>query len=918
VTNRSPSALLRRVARLFGRERLDAQLQEEMRLHIELRARALVDEGMDPREAEYEAQRRFGNAVRIREDSRAMWGFSWTDTLAQDVRYGIRQLRRGPLFTAVAVLSLAVGIGTAAAVVTLADLVLFRKLPVRNPDELAIVRWVAGTVLPFESLNGYGSQNESESSSTSFSLAAYEAVRDEAADTASVVGFADMYRVNLGIGGSAELANGHAVSGTFFDVLGVAPVAGRPIGPADDQRAAAPVAMLSHGFWQRRFGGAADAIGRSITINGLAATIVGVAPPGFNGALQVGSAPSVFVPLTSLAQFERTEDHFDPNHWWVLMLARLRPGVTADAARPTLEAIVRRTVAAHQPALDATHLPRLVLDPGARGQLESRNGTREPLLIMTAVVAIVLLVACANIATLLLARARARTREIAVRLSLGAGRGRIVQQIMTECLLLALLAGTVAAAVVVPLAQLLLPALEQGDPILLDVAIDARTIAITFSLAVLTTLVFGWFPALRSTAPRVAASLRETERGTPGRSRGVSATGGLVAAQIALSLVLASGAGLLTATVRNLDRIDPGFDPSNLLLFRIDPTLNGYSGERLRALYAGLLEGIRSVPGVASATLSSHTLIADSASIHDVFLPGDPPPTEGPGAPAGRLRPLTWRQTIDAAYFRTMNIPVLSGRTFGVGDAMAAQRVAIVNATFVRRILGGAEPIGQRILLGRRQGAPEYEIVGVVGDARFSRLRDEVPPTIYVSYRQHQPGAMTFAARTGVDPLTVVDAVRRAIAEADADVPMFDVRTQEAQIAHSLRRERLFAQLAGLLSMVTMALCGIGVYGLLAQWVTRRTPEIGVRMALGATRANVRWLVLRQSLVLVACGITIGIPAAVGTLRLLQNVLYGLDPSNPLALSAAAAILSCVAAVAAYLPARRATRVDPMVALREL
>jgi predicted permease len=393
--------------------------------------------------------------------------------------------------------------------------------------------------------------------------------------------------------------------------------------------------------------------------------------------------------------------------------------------------------------------------------------------------------------------------------------------------------------------------------------------------------------------------------------------GVLAGAQVALCLVLVSGAGVLALTVRNLDRIDPGFDASNLLLFRIDPPLSGYEGDRLVHLYDRLLAGIRSLPGVESATVSAHTPIADSASILRIRLPGDPPPDSESAASDGVGRPLVWRQTVEDAFFQTMRIPVIAGRTLDGGDSPTSQKVAVVNARFVRDVLGGAPAIGRRFHLGGGADAPEVEIVGVVGDARFSRMRADVPPTAYVSYRQQRVGAMTFEVRTAGDPLASVPAIRRAVADGAPGVPMFDVRTQEAQIAYSLRRERLFARLATMLGAVTLILCAIGVYGLLATHVMRRTAEVGVRMALGAAPATVRWMVIRQGLLLVGGGVAIGVPAALGGLRVVESLLYGVRPTDPLAIAFSVILLAAVGVLAAWLPARRASHVDPVVALRQ-
>jgi predicted permease len=675
--------------------------------------------------------------------------------------------------------------------------------------------------------------------------------------------------------------------------------------------------MISYGLWQRRFGGAPGVVGRPISVNGVPATIVGVTPRGFQGAMQVGASPSVFVPLAAAARLERHDQHFDPNHWWVLMLARLQPGTTAEAAGAAMASIVRGTVLEHRPSVSTEAMPRIVLEPGARGQLEERRGMVEPLRVLAIVVAIVLLAAIANVAGLMQMRANARVHETAVRLSLGATRWRLVRQAQTECLLVGGLAGIVALPVTVAVAHVLLPALGRDDSMALEMGIDGSTTLLTLAVACVATVLCGAAASFRRTVPGAIAAAAHSTRSVPGGARQLGPGGLLVGAQMALCLVLVSGASLLAMTVRNLDRIDPGFDASSLLLFRIDPSLTGYEGDRLVALYDRLLASIRSLPGVESATVSAHTPIADSASILQVRLPGDPPPESEADAPGRVRRPLVWRQTVEDAYFRTMRIPVLAGRTLDARDSQSSHKVAVVNAQFMRDVLGGGPAVGRRFHLGGAADAPQLEIIGVVGDARFSRMRADVPPTAYVSYRQQSAGAMTFEVRTAGDPAASVPAVRRAVAEGAPGVPLFDVRTQEAQIAHSLRRERLFARLATMLGAVTLILCAVGVYGLLATHVTRRTPEVGVRMALGAAPATVRWMVIRQALLLAGGGAAVGVPAAFGGLRVVGSLLYGVRPTDPLAIGAAVVLLAALGVLAAWLPARRASRVDPVVALRQ-
>jgi predicted permease len=903
----------RRLTAWIRRDTLDDQLADEIRDHLAERARRLVeDEGLTPDEAALEARRRFGNVLAYREDSRALWGFPAIDTLLQDLRFGLRLMRRSPTFTLVAVLSLAIGMGGAIAVFSLADAVLFRKLPVRDPDGLHVIRWISGPVLPFDSLNGHGRQGDTENSSTSFSLAAFEALRDQQREIGDVIGFAELSPVNIGVDGQAELGQALAVTGNYFDVLGLAPQSGRLLTAQDDARTAPAVAMISHAFWQRRFGGSADAFRRPITINGIPVTIVGVAPPRFTGTMQVGSAAAAFVPLSLAARLERTDDHFNPNHWWVLLMARLRPGVSIGAATSSFDAAVKQNIRTNRASIEPKDLPRVVLEPGARGQSETRDGLWEPLRMMTGVVAIVLLVACANVANLLLARATSRNREIAMRVAIGAPRWRIVRQLMTESLLLGA-AGTIAGVVLAKwFSGALVPALETGDTLDLAMPLDWRAVAFTASLGLVASTLFGILPALRTARGDVRAGIQEGTRGHVGTSRRFGVAGGLVSFQIALSMILVAAAGLLVGSVRNLEHVDTGFDPSNILVFRLNPTLNGYEGERLRALHMSILERLRALPGVVSASMSTYPLIAGSSAISEVYG-GQPTPLDAAGRPQ---RPLAWRISVEDEFFKTMGIRVVTGRTFGPGESPVSQQVVIVNRTFARNVFADERPLGRRFKLSGRPNAPEFEIVGVVEDAKYTSIRHAAPPTVYQSVRQTSLARMTFELKTAGNPLALADSVRSVVGAMEANVPLSDMRTQEAQIAFSLRRERLFARLATLLGAITLGLCAIGIYGLLIASVSRRIPEIGVRMALGAERWDVRWMVMRQSLMLVLAGLVVGVPAALTSTSMLESLLFGLGERDPWVLCAAASILIAVSAIAAYVPALRASRVDPVIALR--
>jgi predicted permease len=909
----------RRARALMSRSRHDDDLREEIAQHIEMRRQQLVGEGMDPREAAFEARRLFGHVTSIREETRDMWSFRWIETLAHDARFGARLLRRSPLFTLTAVSSLAIGIGSAAAVFSLADSLLFRALPVANPQELVLFRWASGPQIPFSSLNGFGNQNETETSSTSFSRSAYDAIRTKLSHDLEAFAFADLYRANLSIDGQADTAFAQVVSGNYFRALGVVPAAGRLLAPDDDRPDAPGAAVIGFDLWQRRFGGAADVVGKPIVVNGVQFTVAGVLPAGFTGTMQVAQPCDVMLPMSSYQAVTRGEDDpGNPNYWWVLMMGRLKPGVTAERIQPAADLLLKQTVTAVKPEFPAGALPRIQVEPGARGQTEIRNDMREPLGIMAAVVGIVLLVACANVANLLLARGRARTREIAVRAAIGAARFRIVRQLLTEGLLLGLVASAAGLVLAQWVSAALLPALAPGaEEPAMRFALDLRIVSFTCGLATACSILFALVPALKTTDGTLAHALQEASRGTESGRRRFSVGGALVVAQIALSMLLLTAAGLLAWSAQRLQRLDPGFEVENLLIFNVDTSLNGYTEGQSRAYVTRALEALRQLPGVTGASATSHRLISDSSSIGVARPEGvsAPPPGSAEAREFARGR-RAWRLGVDEEFLETFGIPLLRGRSFPPVISADAPRVAIINVKLAQQLFNSSEVVGHRFVLGLMPTSPAIEIIGVAADAHYTSLQSDPPPTAYLPLQQSSVNRVTFAIRTAGDPLTFAGAARQTLRGIDDALPIFDVRTQHQQILKSLTRERLFANLAALLGIVALVLCGIGLYGLLAYAVTRRTPEIGVRIALGAERRQVRWMILRQSLLLVAGGLALGIPGALFSNALLESMLFGLSPRDPRTIAGAAIVLLAVALVAAYLPARRASRIDPLTALR--
>ena len=910
---------VRRLAALFRRRRLDAEFREEIAQHIALRRQALEDGGMDPREAAYEAQKLFGNVTVIHEETRAMWGFPSVETMLQDLRYGGRLLRRSPMFTIVAVLSLAIGIGATAAVFSLADSLFFRPLPVPHPEQLSVIKWRSGPIFPFDSLDGYGEQSDDGLASTSFSLIAYRRMRAETSGMMDVFGFADLYRTNITVAGRAELGEAHAVSGNYFAVMGVPPALGRAFGDGDDRADADPAAVISHALWQRRFGGAGDAVGRGLVLNGAPFTVVGIMPPGFRGSGQVGESPDVYVPLALRGRITKSpENPDDPNVWWILMMGRLKPGATRPQAQPALDLILKQTVAAARPTMAAKDLPRVDLIAGARGQVEDRDSMREPMRTMAIVVVMVLLVACANVANLLLARGRARVRELTVRVAIGASRQRVVRQLLTEGLLLAALGSLLGVIAAQWIAGALLPALQEPNTAsLATTGLNARVVIFVALLGSACAVMFALLPALRATDVSLAAGLQEASRGAASaRTRG-GLSSGLVVAQIALSMILVAAAVLLVRSVRQLQQVPLGFDAEHLLIFKVDPTLNGYDDPRIRQTYASILERLRHSGGVKAATLSSHMLISNSSSYGmSARLDEAAPDPRSEQSRAFRATHGVYRLNVDAQFLETMGIPLQRGRTFDARDTATGQQVAVINRALAKQLFGAEDVVGRRFRLGLLPTSPAVEVIGVCADARYASLRREMAPTVYLSVLQQPAAGVTFEVRTTGDPTALAPTAHEIVRSVDPNLPLFAVQSQSQQVAASLRRERLFAKLSTWLGVVTLGLSAIGLYALLAYTVTRRTPEIGIRMALGAGRATVRWMILRQSLVLGGCGLALGVAGAVAGTKLLEALLFGVEPRDPLAISFAAVLMLAVSALAGYLPARRASRVDPLVALR--
>jgi predicted permease len=905
---------------LFNKARKDRELHEELESHIQMHTEDNLRSGMTPDEARRQAMIKFGGIESTKEAYREQRGLPLLETLGQDLRFGARMLRKNPGFTAAAVLTLALGIGANTAIFSLINAVLLKALPVKNPEDIVLLDWVSNG-WPAGLLDGFeGTYTEKKGHSTSFSVPYFEQAR-----TRNRV-FSDMFAAaanaatfNVCYNGQADRANVALVSGSFFSTLGVQPVLGRAFSPDDDRLAASPTAVISYGYWKRGFGGEPGVIGRTIAVNGAPLTIIGVSPPEFFG-IQPGRPVDVWLPLHARPQVEgpsKATLFTAQNTWWVVLMGRLKPGVTVEMARADLELIFQQNVASDlKPGTKEELIPHIDVQPGSNGLSELRNQFSQSLFILMAVVALVLLIACANVAGLLLARAASRQKEIAVRLAVGAGRSRLIRQFLTESILIASLGGAFGLILAYWGSPFITMALALGsDPVSLSANPDWRVFGFTGAISALTAILSGVSPALRSTRIDLAPAFKGAGEGfwdwTPSL-QGIKIESGqaLVALQVALSLVLLLGAGLFVRTLKNLETVNCGFNERNLLLFGIDPTADGYKGRRLADFYLELSRRVKLVPGIRSASVSQTTLISGGVIVTTLELEGCVPK---PGEKDANVTPyVNW---VGPEFFETLGIPVVLGRPPRETDRDGTPIVAVVNQEFVRKYLGDVNPVG-RHLRSKSQG--EIEIVGVVGDTKYDSLRNDAPPTLYLALLQdiEALGAAHYEVRTASNPMNFARSVRQLAQEMDPNLPLFDVTTQTNQINQRLSQERLFAWLTSLLGVLAGLLACVGIYGIVSFTVSRRTREIGVRMALGARKRHIFLMVIKHGMRITLVGLAAGLLLALAVTRLLRTFLFGVTPADPWTFGAVTLMLSGVVFVACWLPARRAGKVDPMVALR--
>ncbi len=887
-----------RVANVFQSERLSRDLERELEFHLAERTDELIAAGMEPAAAAREARRRFGHPMRRKRETHDVDVVVWLESLVADVRYALRSLARSPVFTVVAILSLALGIGANTAIFSLTNALLLRPLPVRDP----------GSLVQVTQKGDFGN---------SFTNPLWEQIRDRQEVFSGAFAYSDR-RFNLTAGGLARRTTGALVSGGFFSTLGVLPAAGRLLDRADDVRGCPAVAALSDGFARREYGGAARAVGRTLPLDGHPFQVVGVAPPGFTG-VNVGASVDVYLPLCSEAALEGAPDVLDQrSRWFLSLVGRLRPGVTPGQAAAHLAAqapaIFRETLPPSWSAENQKEYLATSLDvrPAATGLSDLRGNYGHALEMLMGIVALVLLVACANIANLLLARAASRQGESAIRQALGAGRLRLVRQLLTETVLLAL-AGAAAGLLFARWASALLAGFltSAGRPVWLDLSLDARVLAFTVAVAVATGLLFGLAPAWHTARANPEATTRGPGRGYFAGGARHRAGKALVLGQVALSLVLVVAAGLLVGSFRRLATLDPGFDRRGVLLVSADFANTGFEGERRAVARRELLERLRALPGTEAASASLITPVGRTMWNELLVVPGY--------APKNRMDALAYFNTVSGGYFATLGTPLLAGRDLEASDVAGAPRVAVVNRELARRFLGGASPLGKtfRRRVGDATSDP-VEIVGVVGDAKYMSLTEEPPPTVYLPFGQGDEfgSSVSFELRSGAPAEALQGAVQQAVAAVSPQIT-YDVRPLAEQLATSLSRPRLLATLSGFFGGLALLLAVIGLYGTLTYAVTRRRGEIGVRMALGAAGREILRMVFAEAGLLVLAGIAVGAALALAATRLIASFLYGVGPTDPTTLVLAAGLLAATALGAALLPAARAAGVDPNEVLRE-
>jgi len=898
---------------IFHRNRLEAEMETELAHHLEQLTADLIRAGHSPLEAKRRARIALGTATVHKEGMRASLGLRWWDEFGADLRYGIRILRKSPGFTAIAGISLALAIGANTTIFSVAKSLLYDRLNVPHADELRLLRWNAVAHSAVHNVSGdFNPVPGGGSTSSVFTYPIYQQLRANNRVMQDLFAFKED-SMNATINGNAQRVDVAMISGNFYAGLGTRPQLGRAILPADDAKpGAGSVAVISDGVWEREFGRSPSVLGQTITVNRSLLTIVGVNPRGFTGAKNVQSSPDIFAPISMQPLIDPRGKNGsmleNTGLWWVNVAGRIKPGVPSEQAQAALDVELAAAIHGTMTVKADESIPHLELADGSRGLNFAGRMFKKPVYVLMTLTGFVLLLACANIANLLLARGAQRQREMSVRLALGAGRSRVLRQMLTESLLLAGIGGA-AGLLLGYLGRNAIPRLmsnpwERND---LNVSVDWGVVAFVAGVTMLTGLVFGLAPAWLAARAEVSSSLKEGAQTTTRRRKGLSGKA-LVAFQIALSTLLVVGAGLFLRTLFALNSVDVGFRTDHLILFSIDPPARRYGPGKDVQLHQLLEKAFAALPGVQGVAPSSTPYIADNMDNSEFLLEG-----ESPAAAQGLAEDVN---LVGDTFFQTMGIPIVAGRSFGPQDTATSQKVGIVNQALAKQRFPNTNPIGKRFRIDDTKDE-WVQIVGICGDSHYMNLRDDPPGQFFLPYAQ-QPelGGLTYAIRTQLEPAQLVPALRQVVKKADRDLPIVDIRTQQEQIAANMQMECTFAALTSGFGVLALALACVGIYGIMAYSVANRRNEIGIRMALGAQPGQVRGMILRESTWLAGSGIVAGVGAALLLTRLVKTMLYGIQPYDPITMSGGVLILLAVALAASWIPARRAAGVQPMEALR--
>jgi macrolide transport system ATP-binding/permease protein len=908
--------LIRRLRYWIGSARRSEELREEMEIHLAEKAAELQENGMTAERARAEARRRFGNVGLKQEESREIWLTRFWLELVQDIRYGFRIMAANKVFSALAILLLALGIGANTAIYSFMESILLRSLPVEDPESLVVLNWHSrpprdGTKESVHVMHGVQGMawpgDKGAMVSGMFPYPAFEIFREENPVFSTLFGYFNGLNRNLIIRGQATSARTEFVTGEYFRGLAVSAAAGRLIESEDDRPGAAPVAVITFATSLNRFGGPANAIGQSVLVDDVPFTVIGVAPPEFFG-VDPALVPDIYLPLHTnlLVDGSRAARMYpDGNFYWIEMMGRLRPGVSMAQAQAVLAPRFHRWVATTATTDgERAKLPALILNPGAAGLGSLRRKYSKPVYLLLMMVALILAITCANIANLLLARAAARRSEMAVRLSLGAGRFRVVRQLLTESVMLASLGGALGVLFAIWGVRALTFLLSDGkENFTLHAELNSNVLGVTAALSVVCGLLFGLAPAIQSTRSDVMPALKDG-RGSGPRRRAQHV---LVVAQIAISFLLLVAAGLFVRTLDRLHSVQLGYARENILLFSLNARQAGHRNPEMAIFYADLRKRFESIPGVSSATLSQSSII--NAGFTGQAIKG-----------TMKIGSITVEDARVLAagprFLTTMQIPILAGREIDDRDQPGSRPVAVISEEFARTYFENENPVGRRITLPDQKR--DLEIVGVSANVRYGGLKneEESAKTVFVAASQFSPDRVTYALHTVGDPLRFAQSVHEIVREADSRIPVTNVVTQAAEIDGTITREIAFAKLCTGFAVLALLIACVGLYGTMSYNVTRRIGEIGIRMALGAQRGLVVWMVLRHVLLLAAVGLAISLPAALSASHLVKSFLFETQPNDPGTLALACVVLLCAAILAGYAPARRAARTDPLAALR--